>query len=274
MKKFLRILVIIILLVCAFLLIKKNTTRFNFSRTDDVLNTWTTISLTESDIFVNPDFCKEKNTRQEYIEYRQTDCQKTNSCEQRQQDISGIVFADRYCIESGLVIRVLNTENVSGYDSIIEQWIQEMKTLGKLPRLIYHNILESAVWFDAGFINDTIELTWLYITGTDISRIFISMEGQDLMTPMLNIIIKKWNFIASLQNDLFHEQYVDTPLKPVIDAYASWVNQKINELQASEYTFPGPDLLEYYHQNIEINPYYQQLLQKSIKEAIGVFVAK
>lgn len=137
-----------------------------------------TTVLTEADIFVQPNFCPERQTREAYAAYRQKDCQTTNSCEQRQQDVSGIIFADWNCFYTGgTIIKLLDTSKVaSGYASIIDQGILEIQTLGKLPKLLYNNVLETEIGFDAGFIDDTIELTGIYISGTDISRVFISME--------------------------------------------------------------------------------------------------
>jgi len=148
--------------------------------------------ITESDLFVNPNVCTKKHTREEYTAYRQEQCQTTNSCEQRQQDVSDIVFADRHCYtDTDTIIRLLNTDNATGFATLIDQGIVEMKTLGKLPRFVYHNILETEIGFDAGFIDDTIELTGIVITGMDFSRVFISFEGQDLMMPTLNILVQK-----------------------------------------------------------------------------------
>ena len=73
---------------------------------------------------------------------------------------------------------------------------------------------------------------------------------------------------------MFRDQYGETPFKSTINDYASWVNQKIDAAQSSSYILEGPDVLEYYHQNIETNEYYQILLQDKINTALNLFVAK
>ncbi|MEI8091210.1 MAG: hypothetical protein WCG98_02985 [bacterium] len=175
MKKFLRTLVILVLLACAFLFVKKNTTRFTTAPVT-VVTTGIQTSVTESDIFVTPNFCTPRHTRQEYLAAQATDCQQNSSCDQWQKDISGIVFADRWCEQSGFTIKVIDLSNATGYQGIIDQSLQEIQTLGTLPHVLYHNLLETEIGFDAGFQTTTFELTGQSVTGADTSRMFISME--------------------------------------------------------------------------------------------------
>ena len=137
-----------------------------------------TTVLTESDIFVETNFCTDRHTREEYTAYRQEDCQTTNSCDQRQQDVSGILFADWSCFYTGEIsITYLDTNKVATeYLPLIDEGITSIQTLGKLPTTLYNNILETGIGFGAGFMDDTLELTGTHISGTDISRVFISME--------------------------------------------------------------------------------------------------
>lgn len=277
MKKIIWTLIIILLLGTGFRYVIFNTDILdNFLGQNATEEITETTVLTEADIFVNPNFCTDKHTREEYTAYRQQECQTTNSCEQRQQDVSGIVFADWNCFYSGeMIIEVLDTSKVaSEYTSLIDQGIAEIQNLGKLPKLLYHNLLETEIGFDAGFLDDTFELTGTQISGTDISRVFISMEGQDLMLPVLNIIVKKWNFIVSIKNDLFNNQYGNTQLQPVIDQYSTWTNGKVEAMQFSGWTFPPSETWEFYHQNIETNQYYQTLLQDKLAAALNLFVTE
>lgn len=253
MKKFLRMLVIIVLVGCVFLLIKKNTAWFT-NTTVSVVNTGNQTSMTESDIFVSPDFCTPKHTRQEYLAAQNADCQQNNSCDQWQKDGSGIILADRRCEQSGFTIKVIDLNLISWYQDIITQSLQELQTLWALPRTLYHNVLETEIGFDAGFQTTTFELTGKNISGADVSRMFISMEWE-MSTPVFNLIVKKWNFIIAIQNILEK----DATLTPILSSFQA---QSLPTAQ---------DVIAYYQANILTNPLFQNVVNSAMNTAFARF---
>lgn len=253
MKKFLRTLVVLVLLVCTFLLIQKNTTRFAKAPVT-VATTGTQTSVTESDIFVNPNMCAPKHTRQEYLTAQNTDCQQNNTCDQWQKDSSGIILADRRCETSGFTIKVIDLNLISWYQDIITQSLQELQTLWTLPRTLYHNVLETEIGFDAGFQTTTFELTGKNISGADLSRMFISMEWES-STPVFNFIVKKGNFIIAIQNILEK----NTELAPILSAYQA---QSLPTAQ---------DVIAYYQSTILTNPLFQNVVNSTMTTALARF---
>ena len=217
--------------------------------------------LTEADLFVNPNFCSSKQTRQEILDWYHTDCQSSSTCVAVEKEISdsAIVFPDRTCQQSWFKINFINTNNLSGNQTIVAQSMQEIRTLGKLPEILYTKLLKTEIGFNEWFLSDTVELTGIQITGADISRAFISFIWQEHpMLPVFNLVIQKGGFIVTIQNPLFN----DPSIASLIQAY-----------EKAPFTTPQSEINNF-NQLVFSDSIFQTLLQNTISATLSLFTLK
>lgn len=285
MKKFLRTLVIIILLGCAFLLIKKNTTRLATqtpTSTGNIQTTWL--------VFVNDAWFAKKlvggleGLREEPDGLADLEKCKIDpasfgwwmeKCDDIQTRLDTYVLADYAFEYSGFSVFVLDMKTVSWHKQMLANGILELTQTWIYPINLVKNILTNTIWMNRGWISGVIDISDQQFPNADITRMFISFEGQDAFSPVIQIIFKKWNYLVKIRN--MNRAYPfggsENKLSPLLsslmknfyDAQMTLVEQDTNHELKSE------KLIEVYTTTLGANPEYIAHMNQTIANALSRF---
>ncbi len=120
-------------------------------------------------------------------------------CKAIEVRLSTYILADYVFSYSGFDIYVLDTNNISWHQDVLMSGIEEMTRTWTYPLHLIQYILTDTTWMNQGVLSYVKDL-WIAFPHTDISRVFVSFEGQDGYTPVLHILFKKWSFLVRITN--------------------------------------------------------------------------
>ncbi len=196
-------------------------------------------------------------------------------CDEIQARLDAYILADYSFEYSGFYVYVLDTSAVSWHEQMMTSGMLELTQTGTYPINLVKNILTNTIWMNRGFSSGVVDMPERQVPNADITKTFISFEGQDGMFPIIHIIFKKWNYLVRITN--MNRAYPfgnpENRLSPTLikimkdfyDIEMTLVNKDSNhELKPEQ-------LIEAYTTIVTTNTEYTTLMNQTITNALNRF---
>ncbi len=199
-------------------------------------------------------------------------------CNEIQARLDAYVLADYSFEYSGFYVYVLDTSMISWHKQMITSGILELTQIWTYPINLIKNILTCTTWMNRGVSNGVVDMPDQQFPNADITRTFISFEWQDGLSPVIQIIFKKWNYLVRIMN--MNRAYPfggpETTLSPWLTVFMKKfydIEMALVEKDPNHELKPD-QLIEAYSTTVVTNPEYATLMNQTLANALNRFAIK
>lgn len=203
-------------------------------------------------------------------------------CNDMQKRLDEYVLADYYFEYSGFYVLVLDTSTVSWHEEIMMSGMTELIQIWTYPMNLVKNILTDSIRMNRAVNNGVVDMPDQQFPNADMTRTFISFEGQDGLSPVIHIVFKKWEYLVRITNMdrayPFGGPNPETPslLSPSLTTLMKWFYDTEMALAEKDpnHELTPEKLIEAYTSDIASNTEYATLLNKTLADALRRFAIK